>query len=145
LRAMVLEKPKPVEEEPLKLTDLPVPEPGPGQVRLKVLACGVCHTDLHTVEGDLPLPKLPLVPGHQVVGVVDAVGEGVETVHVGKVVGVPWLHSTCGACVFCRRGKENLCDAGRFTGYHADGGYAEFIVAWCAAWRTPPGRTHGSF
>ncbi|MDI6631068.1 MAG: zinc-dependent alcohol dehydrogenase family protein [Thermoanaerobacteraceae bacterium] len=126
---MVLEKPRPVEEGPLKLCELPEPVTRPGQVRLRVLACGVCHTDLHTVEGDLPLPKLPLVPGHQVVGVVDAVGVGVEGLRPGELVGVPWLYSTCGACAFCRRGEENLCDAGRFTGYHVDGGYAEFIVA----------------
>jgi propanol-preferring alcohol dehydrogenase len=126
---MVLEKPGSVEEGPLKLCELPEPVAGPGQVRLKVLACGVCHTDLHTVEGDLPLPKLPLVPGHQVVGVVDAVGEGVEGVCPGELVGVPWLYSSCGTCAFCRQGEENLCDAGRFTGYHVDGGYAEFVVA----------------
>lgn len=129
MHGMVLEKPGPVEEEPLKLCELPEPVAGPGQVRLRVLACGVCHTDLHTVEGDLPLPKLPLVPGHQVVGVVDAVGKGVEGLRPGDPVGVPWLYATCGTCDFCRRGEENLCDAGRFTGYHVDGGYAEFIVA----------------
>lgn len=129
MHGMVLEKPRPVEEGPLKLCELPEPVAGRGQVRLKVLACGVCHTDLHAVEGDLPLPKLPLVPGHQVVGVVDAVGEGVEGLRPGELVGVPWLYSTCGACAFCRQGEENLCDAGRFTGYHVDGGYAEFILA----------------
>ncbi|MEW5763094.1 MAG: zinc-dependent alcohol dehydrogenase family protein [Bacillota bacterium] len=129
MRAMVLEKPKPVEEGPLKLTELPEPVPGPGQVRLRVRACGVCHTDLHTVEGDLPLPRLPVIPGHQVVGTVDLVGEGVEGVRPGDVVGVPWLYSTCGTCSYCRRGEENLCAAGRFTGYHVNGGYAEFILA----------------
>ncbi|ACX52303.1 zinc-binding alcohol dehydrogenase family protein [Ammonifex degensii KC4] len=129
MRAMLLHKPRPIEEQPLVLTELPEPEPGPGQVRLRVEVCGVCHTDLHTVEGDLPLPKLPLIPGHQVVGIVDAVGEGVARVKVGDRVGVPWLYHTCGSCRFCRNGQENLCEKGRFTGYHVDGGYAEFMVA----------------
>ncbi|MFN3763461.1 MAG: zinc-dependent alcohol dehydrogenase family protein [Anaerolineae bacterium] len=128
MKAMVLHSPRPAEEGPLEMEDLPMPEPGPEEIRLRVRACGVCHTDLHTVEGDLPLPKLPVVPGHQVVGVVDAVGEGVRRFAVGQRVGVPWLYRTCGTCEFCRRGLENLCRQARFTGLHADGGYAEAMV-----------------
>jgi len=108
--------------------DLPAPVPGPGEVRLRVETCGVCRTDLHIIEGDLPLPKLPLVPGHQIVGIVDRVGEGVTRFRIGDRLGIPWLFSTCGQCAFCVRDQENLCDLGRFTGYHEDGGYAEFAV-----------------
>jgi propanol-preferring alcohol dehydrogenase len=129
MRAMLLEKPRPVEENPLRLAELPLPEPAAGEIRIRVSACGVCHTDLHIVEGDLPLPKLPLVPGHQIVGTVDALGEGVTEFREGDRVGVPWLYSTCGECPYCRKGLENLCERGRFTGFHADGGYAEAMVA----------------
>lgn len=128
MRAMVLRKPEPVSEHPLVEADIPKPTPGPRQIRIRVHACGVCHTDLHTVEGEIPLPKLPVVPGHQIVGVVDA-AEGVERFDIGDRVGVPWLHSTCGRCDYCKRGLENLCDEARFTGLHVDGGYAEFAVA----------------
>jgi len=128
MRAMVLDKPMPVEENPLRLRELPVPPPGPGEIRVRVRACGVCHTDLHTVEGDLLLPTLPLVPGHQIVGVVEAAGAGVRQFREGDRVGIPWLHSTCGVCQYCRRGLENLCEQARFTGYHAHGGYAEATV-----------------
>ena len=128
MRAMVLHHPKDISENPLQLEDRPIPEPGPGQVRLKVTACGVCHTDLHTVEGDLPLPKLPLTPGHEVVGVVDKLGEGVRTFRVGEKAGAVWLYRTCGACRYCRSGRENLCEHALFTGYHVDGGYAEYMV-----------------
>jgi propanol-preferring alcohol dehydrogenase len=116
VRALVLD----ATGRPLMARDLPTPEPGPGQVLVRVLACGVCRTDLHVVDGELPEPKLPLVPGHQVVGVVE--GEG-------RRVGVPWLGWTCGECRFCRSGRENLCDRARFTGYTLDGGYAEYLVA----------------
>jgi propanol-preferring alcohol dehydrogenase len=126
---MILERPQPVTEAPLSERDLPIPQPGPAQIRVRVCACGVCHTDLHTVEGDLPLPTLPVVPGHQVVGTVDAVGEQVDQFTIGDRVGMPWLHSTCGACDHCSRGKENLCDSARFTGLHVDGGYAEYTIA----------------
>ncbi len=112
---MVLER----QREPLQLRDLPVPEPGAGQVRLRVLACGVCRTDLHIVDGELTRPKLPLVPGHQIVGVTED----------GRRLGVPWLGWTCGVCRYCVSGRENLCDAARFTGYDLDGGYAEYAVA----------------
>ena len=128
MKAMTLRSPRPAEESPLEMTDLPVPEVGAEEIRLRVRACGICHTDLHTVEGDLPLPKLPVVPGHQVVGIVDAVGEKVSRFAIGQRVGVPWLYRTCGTCEFCQRGLENLCRQARFTGLHADGGYAEAMV-----------------
>lgn len=115
--------------QPLERVDRPSPEPGPGQVLLQVSACAVCRTDLHVIDGDLPDPKLPLIPGHEIVGKVAALGEGVEGFRIGDRVGVPWLGWTCGACEFCRSGRENLCDAARFTGYTLDGGYAEQTVA----------------
>lgn len=129
MRAMVLRRPARVEEKPLTWADLPDPHPSPRQVRIRVQACGVCHTDLHTVEGELRLPKLPLIPGHQIVGVVDEVGEGVSALAVGQRVGVGWLGWTCGECAFCRSGRENLCARAEFTGLHRDGGYAEYAVA----------------
>jgi propanol-preferring alcohol dehydrogenase len=128
LRALILEQPKPVGEDPLAMAQLPRPEPAPGQVRLRVRACGICHTDLDLVEGEIPTPTLPVVPGHQVIGKVDALGEGVTRFAVGDRVGVPWLYSTCGRCDFCQRGLENLCDHARFTGQHANGGFAEYMV-----------------
>ncbi|MBI4589428.1 MAG: zinc-dependent alcohol dehydrogenase family protein [Candidatus Rokubacteria bacterium] len=128
MRAMLLRAPAPVETDPLEAAFLPEPTPGAGQVRLEVSACGLCHTDLHEVEGDLPLPKRPVIPGHQIVGRVDALGEGARRFRLGERLGVPWLHSTCGACPACRRGEENLCDHARFTGYDVDGGYATHAV-----------------
>jgi len=125
MRAMVLDAPG----RPLRLTEVPAPVPGPGQVLVKVGACGVCRTDLHVVDGELPDPKLPLIPGHEIVGRVDALGPGVTRFEVGQRVGVPWLGHTCGACPFCASGRENLCDAPGFTGYTLDGGYAEYAVA----------------
>lgn len=125
MRAMVLA----AQREPLELRDIPRPDPGPGQLLLRVAACAVCRTDLHVVDGDLPDPKLPLVPGHEVVGRVAAVGEGVADWTVGMRAGVPWLGSTCGVCSYCRSGRENLCSEARFTGYQIDGGYAEWLVA----------------
>ena len=125
---MVLRGPRPAEENPLERADLPLPEPASGQVRLRVQACGVCHTDLHLVEGEIALPKLPVVPGHQIIGRVDAVGEGVTRLRAGDRVGVPWLYSTCGECEYCLGGLENLCDRARFTGQHVDGGFAEYMV-----------------
>jgi propanol-preferring alcohol dehydrogenase len=125
MQAMVLDRP----HEPLRRRELPAPWPAPGQVRLRVRACGICRTDLHVVDGELPDPKLPLIPGHQIVGVVDAIGSAASSLAVGDRVGVPWLGTTCGACPYCRSGQENLCDAARFTGYHIDGGYAELAVA----------------
>jgi propanol-preferring alcohol dehydrogenase len=122
---MVLER----QREPLRLAELPDPAPGPGQVLISVRACGVCRTDLHIVDGELTEPKLPLVPGHQIVGEVVATGEGAERFAVGERIGVPWLGWTDGECRFCRSGRENLCDRARFTGYDIDGGYAELAVA----------------
>ncbi len=113
----------------LHLRSLPIPEPGPGEVRIRVSACGVCRTDLHVVDGDLPRPKPNLVPGHEIVGVVDALGPGVAGLAAGERVGVPWLGHTCGHCEYCLGGRENLCDAPSFHGYTRDGGYAEFVVA----------------
>ena len=115
--------------EPLRVGEVPIPEPGPGQVRISVRACGVCRTDLHIVDGELPEPKLPLVPGHQIVGTVESAGEGAERFAAGERIGVPWLGWTCGECRYCLTGRENLCDRARFTGYDLDGGYAEALVA----------------
>jgi propanol-preferring alcohol dehydrogenase len=114
---------------PLRLADVPTPEPGPGQVRLAVTACGICRTDLHVLDGDLARPKHPVVLGHQVVGTIDRVGPGVPAERVGERSGVPWLGGTCGACARCEAGRENLCDDARFTGYDLDGGLAEACVA----------------
>jgi propanol-preferring alcohol dehydrogenase len=125
MRAMVLER----QREPLQEADLPVPEPDRGQLRVRVRACGVCRTDLHIVDGDLTEPKLPLVLGHQIVGIVDELGEGAERFAVGDRVGIPWLGWTDGTCRYCRTERENLCDHARFTGYDIDGGYAEAAVA----------------
>lgn len=125
MRAMVLDRPG----LPLRLTELPRPEPGPGMVRLRVAACAVCRTDLHVVDGELTEPKLPLVPGHQVVGVVEARGRGASRFPIGARVGLPWLGGSCGACEFCARGEENLCDRPVFTGYSRDGGFAEACLA----------------
>ena len=125
MRAMLLDAPG----RPLRPAELPVPEPGPGEVLVRVRACGVCRTDLHLVDGELPDPKLPVVPGHEIVGEVAALGPGVDGLALGRRVGVPWLGRTCGVCRFCRSERENLCDAPVFTGYTRDGGYAEFAVA----------------
>jgi propanol-preferring alcohol dehydrogenase len=125
---MLLEKPGPAESSPLHLRDLPEPTPGPGEILVRVHCCGVCHTDLHVVEGDLSLPRLPIIPGHQIVGTVSARGNNVTTQKEGDRVGIPWLYSTCGTCRFCASASENLCETARFTGLHANGGYAEQIV-----------------
>ena len=128
MNAMVLERVAPIETSPLRPAELPVPEPGPGEVRLKVRCCAICRTDLHVVEGDLAEAKLPVVPGHQVVGTVDALGPGCGRFPLGRRVGVAWLRHTCGSCPWCTAGRENLCESARFTGYHADGGYAEYAL-----------------
>jgi propanol-preferring alcohol dehydrogenase len=125
MRAMVLEQPG----RPLEWRELPDPVPGPGQIRVVVSACGVCRTDLHVVDGELPHPKSPIIPGHEIVGRIDAVGTGVEELRVGERVGVPWLGHTCGVCPYCVGGRENLCDAPVFTGYTRDGGFATAAVA----------------
>jgi len=125
MRAMVFEGPG----RPLAAAEIAPPTPGEGQLLIRVSACAVCRTDLHIVDGELPDPKRALVPGHQIVGVVAQKGDGVDRFSVGDRVGVPWLGWTCGVCVFCRSGRENLCDRARFTGYQLDGGFAEFAVA----------------
>ena len=125
MRAMVLDQPG----KPLALRDCPVPEPRDRQVQLQVVACAVCRTDLHVVDGELPNPKLPLIIGHEIVGRVTSVGDRASLLSVGQRVGVPWLGWTCGECSYCRAGNENLCPKARFTGYTIDGGYAEFTVA----------------
>jgi alcohol dehydrogenase, propanol-preferring len=126
MRAMVLEQPG----RPLILKQLPVPNVSAGQVLIKVTACGICRTDLHVIDGELTRPKLPLVPGHEIIGTVAAVGTEVKDISLNDLVGVPWLGYTCGTCKYCRQGKENLCENARFTGYTIDGGYAEYTVAY---------------
>ncbi len=128
MKAMVLHQPRPVGENPLVFEEVPTPTAGPREIRIAIHVCGVCHTDLHIVEGEIPLPKLPVIPGHQIVGVVDQVGQGVTRFHIGDRAGVPWLYSTDGTCYYCRHGEENLCDHARFTGLHVDGGYAEYVI-----------------
>lgn len=125
MRAMLLEQ----VGRPLRLRELPVPQPGPAELRVRVAACGVCRTDLHVVDGELPAVPLPVIPGHEIVGYVDALGAGVEGFALGQRVGVPWLGHTCGHCQPCARDQENLCDAPQFTGYTRPGGYAEYVVA----------------
>ncbi|ABI56761.1 zinc-dependent alcohol dehydrogenase family protein [Alkalilimnicola ehrlichii MLHE-1] len=125
MRVMALEAPG----QALQAQSWPVPEPGIGQLRLRVRACAVCRTDLHVVDGELPDPVLPIIPGHEIVGVVDRVGEGCQRYRPGDRVGVPWLGHTCGTCDHCRAGRENLCDQARFTGYQLQGGYAEYAIA----------------
>ena len=125
MKAMLLDAPG----RPLRLAEVPEPVPGPGELLLRVRACAVCRTDLHVLDGDLPHPKLPLVLGHEIVGVVEGLGPGTSRFAPGDRVGVPWLGSTCGSCRFCAEGSENLCDAARFTGYDRDGGFAERTVA----------------
>ena len=128
MKAMVLEKIAPITTSPLRLVERPDPEPAAGEVRLRVRCCAICRTDLHVIEGDLPQATLPIIPGHQIVGVVDAVGPGCKRLRLGQRVGVAWLRHTCGACSYCRRQQENLCESSRFTGYHADGGYADCAI-----------------
>ena len=125
MKAMVLNKPG----TPLVWTELPDRQPRPGQIRVKVLACGVCRTDLHVLDGELPDPKSPIIPGHEIVGRIDALGEGVAGLLIGERVGIPWLGHTCGVCPYCRAQKENLCDAPLFTGYTRDGGFATATIA----------------
>jgi alcohol dehydrogenase, propanol-preferring len=125
MRAMLFEKPG----QPLRKAELPVPKPEAGQLLIRVRACAVCRTDLHVVDGELTQPKLPLIPGHEIVGVVEKKGAGAERFEIGDRVGIPWLGWTCGECSYCLWGRENLCDRARFTGYTIDGGYADYTVA----------------
>src|SRR5437016_11582891 len=130
MRAMVLDKPR----QPLQLRDIERPRPAKGQLLVRIATCGVCRTDLHVVDGELPDPKLPLIPGHQIVGYVEEIGAGVRSkiknqkskIEIGDRVGIPWLGWTDGDCVYCRSNRENLCDRAKFNGYNIDGGYAEF-------------------
>ena len=149
MKAMLLRHIAPADSGPLELVELPMPEPGPGEVRVRVRCCAVCRTDLHVVEGDLPQEKMPIIPGHQIVGTVDKLGPPLaasqtekkgesERLELGQRVGVAWLRHTCGHCGFCVGGQENLCESARFTGYHADGGYAEYaVVPEAFAYRLP--------
>lgn len=129
MKACLLRHVAPIEKNPLELTDIADPEPRGDQVLVRVTACGVCRTDLHVIEGELPPRKSPVIPGHQVVGVIERMGERATRFKIGARVGIPWLHRTCGACEYCRTGKENLCDSPTFTGYVVDGGYAELTLA----------------
>jgi propanol-preferring alcohol dehydrogenase len=138
VRALALAAQAPIETSPLRVEERAVPEPAAGEVLVRVLACGVCRTDLHLVEGDLPLVKSPIVPGHQVVGRVERSGAGAARFAPGERVGIAWLRMTCGACAFCSSGRENLCERCEFTGWHADGGFADYAVVPAAyAYRIP--------
>lgn len=125
MQAMYCEAP----HRPLRLRRVPRPEPGPGQVLIKVHACGVCRTDLHLVDGELPEPQLPIIPGHEIIGTIVEASPDADHFAIGQRVGVPWLGFTCGTCAFCRSGRENLCEAAQFTGYQIDGGYSDYTVA----------------
>ena len=129
MKACLLRTPARIEQNPLEFTNYPEPLPRSGELLVRVQVCGVCRTDLHVIEAELPPKKSPVIPGHQVVGIVEKRGEGAQRIAVGARVGVAWLHRTDGICAYCRRGEENLCDAPLFTGYTVDGGYAEWIVA----------------
>jgi propanol-preferring alcohol dehydrogenase len=128
MKAMVLEQIGAVAADPLVSRHVPIPQPGPGEVLVEVSVCGICRTDLHVIEGELEHPKLPLIPGHQAVGIISQVGSGVTTRRIGERVGIAWLQGTCGECQYCTSGRQNLCLAARFTGYQVDGGYAEYAV-----------------
>jgi propanol-preferring alcohol dehydrogenase len=140
MKALLLTRPAPIETAPLRLTEVADPDPGPGCVRVRVEACGICRTDLHLVEGDLPPVRPEIVPGHQVVGRVERRGAGAGRFSEGSRIGIAWLRHTCGSCRRCAAGRENLCEHARFTGYHEDGGYAEYaIVDEAFAYPIPPG------
>jgi len=128
MRAAVLDDSAPIETSPLSLREVALPLPGPGEIRVRVLACGICRTDLHVIEGDLPPRKRPVIPGHQAVGTVDALGIGAGRFPPGARVGIAWLARSCGTCGFCAAGRENLCESPLYTGYHRDGGFAEYAV-----------------
>jgi propanol-preferring alcohol dehydrogenase len=139
MRAWRLEQQAPIDRAPLRLVDVPDPQPGPRQIRVRVHVCALCRTDLHVIEGDLRPSKLPIVPGHQVVGVVESHGPDCTRFDIGDRVGIAWLRKTCGTCLFCRRGDENLCPASSYTGWHEDGGYAELaVVDEAFAYAIPP-------
>jgi len=129
MKAIILDKQEMLESKPLKLRDVPIPEPSAREVRIRIHVCGACRTDLHIVEGELAAHKMPLIPGHQIVGTIDKTGKKATKWQVGERVGVPWLHKTCGKCRYCLRGQENLCENALFTGYDVNGGFAEYTVA----------------
>ncbi len=129
MKAQILKKIAQVETNPLSYEEIEKGEPGPGEIRIKVLACGLCLTDKHIIEGDIPLKVSPIIPGHQIVGVVDKIGDGIRSLNPGSIVGVPWLHSTCNHCQYCSSHRENLCDQATFTGYDTFGGFAEYTIA----------------
>lgn len=140
MQAMLLEAIAPIENSPLHLREVPAPEPQAGQVRIRVHCCAICRTDLHVIEGDLPQQRLPMIPGHQIVGTVDALGPECRRLRLGERIGIAWLRQTCGRCVYCTSGRENLCEQARFTGYHEFGGYAEYaVVPEAFAYRIPEG------
>ena len=128
MKAMVLRGCAGIETAPLRLETVSDPHPGPGEIRVRVRACAICRTDLHVIEGELPALEHPVIPGHQVVGIVDEIGSGADRFEIGRRVGIAWLRHTCGSCDHCRSGRENLCESALFTGYHAPGGYAEYAV-----------------
>jgi len=129
MKACVLRSTAPIEQNPLDLADVPIPQPTGNQVLVRVSACGVCRTDLHVIEGELSRQILPIIPGHQIIGEIEKIGDQVTNLEVGRRVGVPWLHQTCGRCEYCRAGKENLCENALFTGWTVNGGYAEYVSA----------------
>ena len=138
MKVMQLEQYAAIGTSPLVARKLPMPVPGPGEIRVRVRCCGICRTDLHVIEGELAPSRLPIVPGHQIVGIVDALGAGATRFETGTRVGIAWLRSTCGFCEYCRSGRENLCEAARFTGYHEHGGFAEYaLVNESFAYRIP--------
>jgi alcohol dehydrogenase, propanol-preferring len=140
MRAWVVERQGPIDQRPMELAELPDPEPAPGEVRVRIRACGVCRTDLHVVEGDLAAQRERIIPGHEIVGVIDRLGAGARRFRVGERIGIPWLRSTCGSCRSCRHGTENLCERPEFTGWTHHGGYAELaVVPEAYAYRLPPG------
>lgn len=128
MRVALLRSPGPIEEEPFALSEVPTPHPAEREIRIRVRSCGICRTDLHIAEGEIPLPKLPLIPGHQIVGVVEARGRKARRFKEGERVGIPWLYHTCGDCAHCGNGRENLCERAEFTGLQADGGYGEYAI-----------------
>ncbi len=140
MKACLLNSPKPVDQKPLEFLDVAAPSPGEDELLVRVTACGVCRTDLHVVEGELQVRRSPLIPGHQIVGIVEKIGARVEQIKVGQRVGVAWLHHTCGECRFCKSGRENLCEHAEFTGWTVDGGYAQCAIASAAfAYPIPAG------
>jgi propanol-preferring alcohol dehydrogenase len=129
MRALRLSKQQSIDKAPLIIEEVQIPEPGEGQLLVRVLTSGICHTDLHTIEGDINPPSLPIIPGHQVVGTIESIGSKVGGWEVGDRVGVPWLYRSCGHCAYCARGEENLCAEAEFTGFHHDGGYGEYLLS----------------